>query len=174
VPADRKALCIVCEKRKQRFVNKTCETCNALVDAEGTHEQFGVPTKSATQLKWEEKCKEYNQLIRQRFLQREIAAMWGMSCTSLRNYVHRWKVSGKLKVVPAMGNSARVPEKKPRQPTSQVRKIVNEHGGGKWGKAGCDCDPCADRRRHSRMLQNRAYRARRRQRREENEKDKPS
>jgi hypothetical protein len=156
-------LCIVCKQRKQRYVNKTCEPCNALVDAEGTHDLFGVSKKTVTQQRWEQQVKEYNHLIRTLHTQKQIADMWGLSLSSLRNLVYRWKSRGGLKVVPGLGNGKRVPGAKPKKPTAEVNHVVNEHGGGKWGKKGCTCDPCTVVRRHARMLQNRKYRLRRKQ-----------
>ncbi len=150
--------CIVCKWRKARFVNGTCEPCGALVDAEGTHDTFGVAKLSPTQQQWHERAAEYNKLIKKRWSQKRIAELWGIPVGKLRSQVYRWKTRGGIKVVPGWGNRITVADFP--KATSVTTPRVNEHGGGKWGVSHCECEPCMKRRRYSRMLTNRDYRAR--------------
>lgn len=133
--------CLVCQTRKARFTNLTCEPCRALVDAEGSHKKYGIVTETKVQQQWKEYAAAYNKLIRKRFTQAQIADMWGWPLQRLRSATHRWKKQGGLKVMP--GWVSRAPEGVTLEATNKVRPyVINDHGTGRWGVRGCKCDPC--------------------------------
>ena len=154
----RHELCRVCETRKAKYVNGCCLKCNALLEAEGTHELHGVAAESAVRQRWRVQAAEYNRLIRARHSQAQIAQMWGMKLSSLRSFVWRWKTLAGIKMVPALGNRRGNAEIKPASATTKKRRRVNDHGGGKWGVKDCKCDPCMKVRSVSRVAANKTYR----------------
>jgi hypothetical protein len=158
-------ICIVCNRRKARRIQKTCDPCHALIEAEGTHEQHGLSKGSLTRQRWREQSAEYNKLIREGWSQRQVAQHFGVNCAQLRCMVYRWKIKAGIKVVPGWGNE-RLTRATAAPSTALVQKKSNEHGGGRWGVTGCNCDLCLATRRQSRRLANARYRKRLKERRE--------
>ena len=146
-------LCIVCERLKARWADKCCNRCHYLVQAEGTHAQYGIPTETETQTRYRVKAKEYNRLIAKGCTQHEIAVMWGMDVVALRGLLSRAKRSGGQKVVSLA--RGKVDADGRRIVTSETVQKGNDHGGGKWGVTGCKCDPCEQKRGQSRRAQER-------------------
>jgi len=172
-PKPDRGPCRVCGRRKARFANFTCIPCHALVEAEGTHDQFGVPKESETRKRWRRQAAEYNKLIKAGWTQSRIAEKWGISLSSLRGAAYRWKADGGIKVVPGWGSRIVLVDV-PKKPTNKVDKKANEHGGGRWGITKCTCDLCRIRRNISRAECNRRYRQARKLKREAARRQMPS
>ncbi len=137
----RLSMCKVCKTRQARFINGTCQACNALVNVEGTHEQLGVAAESPTRQRWRQQALEYNRLARKGLLQKDIAALWGMKPRALASLVARMKTEGGLKIV-NLGRGHRDAEGK-LVATNKTNKLRGEHGVG-WGVTGCTCQPCKE------------------------------
>ena len=126
--------CKVCNKRKARYVNMTCDACRALVEAEGSHDIVGVAKESPARQRWRQEAAEYNKLIKQRMTQQQIAELWNIPVTKLRSMVWRWKSQGGIAIVPGLAGSLG-----PLKPATKKVQKRNDHGTGKWGVAGCWC-----------------------------------
>jgi hypothetical protein len=161
MPVDKKALCVVCNKRRRRHVNGCCEPCSALIEAEGTHELYGIPQDKPQRRRQRELAAEYNRLIALKMTQKEIAALWGMTDRQVSNRAYRWRRAG-ISVSLAWGNQIAVADKP--KVASAVKPKISQHGVG-WGVSGCTCEPCVTSRRALRAQANRRYRKRRNMRR---------
>jgi hypothetical protein len=154
---DRTIPCLVCGKRRRRFVNGCCERCNALVQAEGTYDQLGVSKLTASQQRQRKMAAEYNRLIGLRMSQKQIAQLWGMTDRQVSSHAYRWRKSG-LKVTHGWGNQIEMGDK-PKVVAKTQRKVA-QHGVG-WGVTGCTCELCKVSSRTLRAQSNVRYRKRR-------------
>jgi len=158
----REKLCIVCNRNHQRYINGTCERCRTLVEAEGTHEQLGVPKYTKMRQRQIDMAAEYNKLIAKRMTQKQIAELWKMTDRQVSSHAYRWRRAG-IKVAYAWGNQIELGDK-PKMATKTMRKIA-EHGVG-WGVTHCTCEPCKVSCRAMRAASNVLYRKRRKQKHE--------
>lgn len=140
--------CIVCKKRKQVYANNCCERCNALVNQEGTHDQFGVPKEPEYLTRMRQRIDTYNKLVLQGLTRAEIAQKMDMTIHQVNSLVYRAKKRRGLKVMNMQ--ESRFTAQSRSKPTAEVRPHRNEHGGGKWGIRGCNCDLCKAVRKKSR------------------------
>lgn len=154
--------CLVCKERKARYVNGCCNRCDALVQAEGTHDKYGVPKETKSRTKQRAMAAEYNELIKQRLSQKQIAELWGITHRQVSAHAYRWRRSG-LTVAHALGSQVSIEGSKPKLASKTVHKVA-EHGVG-WGVTNCTCEPCKASRRVLRAQANRLYRMRRNARR---------
>lgn len=144
MPTINYGLCRVCNRRKARFANGTCDADRALVEAENLYEQYGIPRESAAKTAMRARIKEYNKLIRKRYNQQQIADLWGRPLQYVRSISYRAKKEFGLAVVSADAAS-RSPTAPIPKPHTTIRRKKNVHGGGRWGVHGCKCDLCRAR-----------------------------
>ena len=162
MPLDKTQLCLVCKRNKQRYVNGCCGRCGPLVEAEGTHDLYGVPKLNKSRQRQVTLAAEYNKLIGQRLTQKQIAQLWQMTDRQVSSLAYRWRKSG-LKVAYAWGNQIDVGVA-PKSAARTIPKIA-EHGVG-WGVTKCECELCGVSRRAMRVDSNRRYRKRRKAKRQ--------
>ena len=155
-------MCVKCEVRKaRRALGPTCEGCFNLVTAEGTIKEHGL--ENQRHKKWREQIEAYNALVKKGMRHTDIAILWGRNSQSLSSILSKRSKALKLKVLTSRKRIV------PREPTNRVvmsGRPCNEHGGGKYGIRTCYCIKCVTVRNHSKMLANRAARARAKQRKE--------
>lgn len=111
--------CIKCGKRMTRHRSKMCIPCQGLFPDEVPPSGF-VP--------FNVRLRSYMDLRAKGWTQPRIAAEWGMTVHSVKQFVARARERGVV-----------IPE-------GQLTKIT-EHGGGKSGISGCKCEPCVLKRR---------------------------
>lgn len=167
---NRVGLCVVCKINKRRWANGCCDKCNALVEAEKSHEQLGVPKepKAVTQLR--ENAKIYNRLIRKGKTQKEIAEQWGWTQSQVASMVYRAKIVLGMPMMNATTGKLSGINKYTLKKDTRLRR--NEHGGGKCGIRSCKCDLCVERRRLTRQQYAQEYKPRRQVLAAENKKQK--
>lgn len=156
----RVELCIVCKTNKQRWANGCCDKCHALVEAEKSHQQLGVPKEREAITRLRENAKIYNRLIRQGKTQKEIAEQWGWTQSQVASMVYRAKTVLEMPMMNATTGKLASINKYALNKDSRFRR--NEHGGGKCGIRNCKCDLCVERRRLTRQQYGEDYKPRRR------------
>jgi len=163
-----KGVCVHCKARAIRGGSMLCEPCTALARSEGTYEQLAQPNffeRKAAERR--DTIKKYNALLRKGVRPVQVAKLWGWDIKALANYVYRAKAAG-FDVI----NYDTIRHGQPQEPKTPIRVSItgNDHGGGAFGVRGCKCEPCLTHRR----ARWRADDAIRRQRRKEQQQDKPS
>lgn len=173
--AIRGLLCLVCKTRKKRWANGCCDRCHALVTAENTHKQFGVPKEPESHTRLRVRAKKYNKLALQGKSQAQIAEVLGLTLQQTITLAYRAKKVLDMKMFNMKtGQMADISPPLLKQPK---RKRYNEHGGGKWGIKGCTCIPCTTVRQQTRLEYRENYKPRRRildAQRRKSTRDKPS
>lgn len=154
--------CVLCKIRKQRMANGLCDPCNALVKAEDSYKQLGIPKEPAWKTKLREKANRYNRLALKGMNQDQIAEIMGIRKTILRQMVYRAKTKLNMEMVNLVNRRAALGA--PPAKTREIRERNNEHGGGRWGKTNCKCGPCAAVRRETKNEYAQAYRLVRKER----------
>lgn len=134
--------CCECNLRLARYASRMCQRCHFRTLAEGTQ----TPRRNLKKQEWHKKARRYNRLVAKGMTQQEVAQLWGQSQGSLRGEVYKWRKGG-IAVAPTGRDVARGS----RKPVKLKPRSVNPHGGGKWGRTGCKCDPCVMRRRQTRQ-----------------------
>lgn len=158
-----KPLCVVCNRRVAQFLRdnehatyKLCKPCNALLRAEKSWKKFGLRQPLAQWIPNDKFIKTYNQLARQGLFLNEIAEKMGLAEQSVRNRKNKLAREG---VPMEKSGGITMRRKKPSEPVDRSTRnaSTNEHGGGKCGMSGCDCEPCLERRREYRRQWNRDH-----------------
>ena len=171
-------VCVVCKRRKAFFARgKACRPCMILTQQEGTRAQYGLP-EPVNHLKeqdtfvrnWNRWCDEGKSVA-------DMAAELGWAKQSVKNRAQKLRMQG-IKLKTPRGKRI---EAQPPVDRTKLATKANDHGGGKWGIASCNCEPCLTRRRKSRALWGllnpeklQSYRTKYEQKRRQKQADKPS
>lgn len=116
-----------------------CKSCWDLTGAEGTRKKFGLPEVNWRSREFERKVKRINRLRIAGKSQREIASMWGMSRDALARFIRRARDAGF-----EIYDNPNPNHRKERGSGRKAKLEPTPHGGGRAGRAGCDCRPCKD------------------------------
>ena len=142
--------CVVCKVRQaRRALGPTCDPCCNRVTAENTYKKMGLKKLHEKERYGERVAliKAYNALVRKGLLQTQIAELWGVHPRTLSSKVSKWSAATGKKALVTRNPGRR---KDPTEPKA-VGRPRNEHGGGKGGVTGCECEPCqTTRRAHAR------------------------
>lgn len=151
--------CVLCKVRIARKVlGPTCDPCWTRVCAEGTAETLGLTDYRVEAAR--RGLEEYNNMLTSGMTRRQIAEKLGVSPATLSGMVARWAKRTGLKPVRTQKRLRPTKPKAPKEGRKAGRPVTTEHGGGRWGVAGCNCKLCIARRREARRVLNIGYRAR--------------
>lgn len=140
-----KPLCVVCTRRLARFVNaQVCRKCRARLDVEDAWGQYGLTKPRVKEISDKAFFTKYNKLAGLGLTQPQIAETLNIPQQTVKN---------RKAILTRQGyefTELRYPRERLTQPSEpkQVRNPnANEHGGGKCGVWGCNCELCIPVRR---------------------------
>lgn len=146
-------LCRVCQLRKGVYFNRqACKKCSELTAAEGTREKFGLPKPRATKATRDATLvRRFNYYRAQGLTLKQIAEKLKMPLQSLKNRKRELAQAGyPIDLAPTTHTNAMAPQPPKQRQAQTAGRVLLDHGGGKWGIHGCNCELCLAVRRKSR------------------------
>lgn len=142
-------MCLRCQRFQARYSDGACKKCHFLILADGVKPDGMRETRhEKTVRSRKQNVRRFNELAKKGLARKQIADEFGWTPEYLSHYMMKMR---ELDVKPAPLSLRKIIEPQPPvDPPKTVRSnVITEHGGGKGGVCGCNCEKCLFTRRNS-------------------------